>query len=153
MIVDLLLQFSISSKVDEFSLQGTFMADSATDDVYLFLFPADVDDSNGHLAVPLPPGNETYYWSFDPEGLSQLPQDALDEFNLPSVSFQAFVYGKQRSQEEYDSIADCYRAKGFDPTTQDLAIELGYPLVDVERLNDLINSGKVCIPFFIIKCK
>jgi hypothetical protein len=43
------------------------MADSPTEDVYLFLFPADIDDSNGHLAVHLPPETETYYWSFDPK--------------------------------------------------------------------------------------
>jgi hypothetical protein len=95
------------------------------------------------MAVRLPPENETYYWSFDPEGLDRLPHDALDKLTLPCASFQAFVYGAQWSKEVYDSIADWDRAKGFDPTTPDVAIELGYPLVDVERLNDIINAETV----------
>jgi hypothetical protein len=119
------------------------MADSPTDDVYLFLFPADVDDSNGHLAVHLPLETETYYWSLDPEGIEPLPQDGMDELAPPSVSFQAAVDGIWWKKAIYVSIADCHCAKGFDPTSQDITIELGYPLVDVDRLNNFINSGKV----------
>jgi hypothetical protein len=146
LISDLLLRFSISSDLDEFTLQGTFMADSPTDDVYLFLFPANVDDSNGHLAVHLPPENETYYWSFDPEGLDRLPEDSLDKLVLLRIKFRAIVTAVRWRQEAYDYIADCHCAKGFDPTSQDVAIELGYPFVDLEKLNNLINAGQVCVP-------
>jgi hypothetical protein len=137
------LLFSISSNVDEFTLQGTFMADSPTDAVYLFLFPPNVDDSGGHLAVHLPPESERYYWSFHPEGIHRLPQDALDELNLPQVTFRAQVYGKCWTHEVYNLIADFHRTKGFDPTSQDVAIELGYPLVDVDGLKNMINWHKV----------
>jgi hypothetical protein len=151
--MDLTLQFSISSQVDEFTLQGTFMADSPTDEIYLFLFPADVDDSNGHLAVHLPLETKTYFWSFDPEGIDRMPPDSLDKLVLPSVSFQALVYGKFWEKEIYDSISDCHRTKGFDPTSKDVAIELGCSLVDVERLNYLINGGKARVPILVIACK
>ncbi|KAJ7279311.1 hypothetical protein C8J57DRAFT_1464768 [Mycena rebaudengoi] len=143
LLLHLILRFLISSNVDEFTLQGTFMADSPTDEVYLFLFPANVANSRGHLAVHLPLETETYYWSFDPEGIEHLPQDSLDKFALPSVSFQAQVLAVHWSQEVYDSITACHCAKGFDPASQDVAIELGYPLLDVDRLNDLINGGKI----------
>ncbi|KAJ7925474.1 hypothetical protein B0H13DRAFT_1124491 [Mycena leptocephala] len=143
LIYSLVLDFSISSNLDEFTLQGTFMADSPTDEVYLFLFPAEVDNSGGHLAVHLAPENETYYWSFDPKGLERLPQDDLDELALPHVDFYARVYGNQWSQDMYDCIGHCHRAKGFNPTGQDVAIGLGYPLMDVGRLNNLINDGKI----------
>jgi hypothetical protein len=88
---DITLHFRILSDVDEFTLQGTFMADSPTDDVYLFVFPAGVDDSDGSLPVHLPPDSERYYWSFDPDGIEQLPQDSLDKLTLPRVNFQAVV--------------------------------------------------------------
>ncbi|KAJ7276566.1 hypothetical protein C8J57DRAFT_1583667 [Mycena rebaudengoi] len=143
LLLHLILRFLISSNVDEFTLQGTFMADSPTDEVYLFLFPANVANSRGHLAVHLPLETETYYWSFDPEGIEHLPQDSLDKFALPSVSFRAQVLAVHWSQEVYDSITACHCAKGFDPPSQDVAIELGYPLLDVDRLNDLINGGKI----------
>jgi hypothetical protein len=149
--MDLLLQFSISSYLDGFTLQGTFMADSPTDEVYLFLFPADVDDSNRDLAVHLPPETETYYWSLNPEGIDHLPQDALDELALPCVTFQVVVYGFRWRKEVYDLIGKLHHAKGFDSTSRDVAIELGYPLVDVERLNNLINGGKVCVPVLVIE--
>jgi hypothetical protein len=67
------------------------------------------------------------------------------------MSFRALVSGVRWSQEEYDAIAGCHRGKGFDPTGQDVAIELGYPLVDVDQLNNLINGGKVCVSFLIIE--
>jgi hypothetical protein len=118
------------------------MADSPTDDVYLFLFPATVDDSDGHLAVHVPPASEAHYWSFDPEGIEHLPQDALDKLTLPCVNFQARMFSQWWQQEVYDSIVKCHRAKGFDLTSQDVAIELGYPLLDIDRLNYLINLGK-----------
>ncbi|KAJ7268913.1 hypothetical protein C8J57DRAFT_1608983 [Mycena rebaudengoi] len=99
--MDLLLRFSISSNVDEFTLQGTFMADSPIDEVYLFLFPADVNDLNGHLAVQLPPENEKYYWSYNPKGLDNWPQDTSDKLVLPTVSFRALVYGVHSERWEY----------------------------------------------------
>jgi hypothetical protein len=119
------------------------MADLPTDNLYLFLFPAGVNDSDGNLAVHMPLESERYYWSFDPEGIEHLPQDALDKLTLPCVNFQAVVNGAQWSQEAYDSIAKVHSARGFDPTSQDAAIELGYPLVDVDKLIELINFGKV----------
>ncbi|KAJ7268918.1 hypothetical protein C8J57DRAFT_1227686 [Mycena rebaudengoi] len=111
--MDLLLQFSISSNLDGFTLQGTFMADSPTDEVYLFLFPANVDNSNGHLAVRLPLETDTYYWSFDPEGNEHLPQDALDKLSLPRTNFRALVGGIYWRKEVYDTLGVCHRTKGI----------------------------------------
>jgi hypothetical protein len=119
------------------------MADPPTDDIYLFLFPARVDGSDGHLAVHVPLESETHYWSFDLEGIEHLPQDVVDKLTLPHVNFRAFVRGGSWSEEAYDTIAKVQHRKGFEPTSQDVAIKLGYPLVDVDRLNNLINDGKV----------
>ncbi|KAJ7193193.1 hypothetical protein C8J57DRAFT_1657255 [Mycena rebaudengoi] len=153
LLTDLALRFSISSNADEFTLQGTFMADSPSDDVYLFLFPAKADNSNAHLVTHLPPENETYYWSFDPKGVKHLCQDALDKLALPHVDFQAQVYGDRWSQGIYDFIGQCHRAKGFDPTSQDVAVKLGHLLVDVDRLNNLINGDKASRLHLVVERK
>jgi hypothetical protein len=82
-----------------------------------------------------------------------VPRGTLDNFSLPDVRLRASVYGKFWENEIYASIAKFHHTKGFDTSSQEVAIKLGYPLVDVGRLNDLISGGKVCVPFLIIECK
>ncbi|KAJ7697836.1 hypothetical protein B0H17DRAFT_907729, partial [Mycena rosella] len=74
---------------------------------------------------------ETFYWSFDPQGVGRLPEDTAEELGLPDIHFHAFVDGKFWTRDHYNIIRQFHLAKGFDPTSQDVAIELGYPLVDV----------------------
>ncbi|KAJ7695583.1 hypothetical protein B0H14DRAFT_2650489 [Mycena olivaceomarginata] len=105
------LRISLWPYVDEFTLRGTFMADAPADDLYLFLFSPDVDDSDDSLTVHLPPEGETFYLVIRSAGSCIIRQ-----FHL---------------------------AKGFGPTSQDVAIELGYPLVDVEKLNTAISTDKM----------
>lgn len=139
------LRFSISSTVDEFTLKGTFMADSPSDDVYLFLFQPTVDNSGGHLAIHLPPESATYYWAYDPLGLQRLPEEIIDELGLPTVELKVSIWAASWGREYYNVIQKRHSAKGFDPDSQDVAIKLEYPLVDVDRLNLLINGKKVRI--------
>ncbi|KAJ6578856.1 hypothetical protein DFH09DRAFT_1310824 [Mycena vulgaris] len=135
--------FSIGFDLDKFTLRGTFMADTPTDEVYLFLFPGNVDVSDGQLTVDLPPESETYYLSFNPQGIERLSEDTIEQIGLPRLSFEAIVHAIQWPQNHYNLIRECHRAKGFDPDTQDVAIELGYPLVDVDELNYMVNGGQV----------
>lgn len=121
------------------------MANAPTDELYLFLLLTDIDTSDGHLAVHLPQGNKTYYWSFDPNGTEQLPRDTWEELGLPHIKFRAEVGGRRWTKEVYDCISQFHRTKGFNPTSQEVAIELGYPLVNVDRLNSLIDANEVCL--------
>ncbi|KAJ7802934.1 hypothetical protein B0H13DRAFT_1522013, partial [Mycena leptocephala] len=75
--------------------------------------------------------DETFYWSFDPDGIVRMSQAALEGLALPCVNFRAEACGCWWNQEVYDSIANLQRTKGFDPISPDVAIKLGYPLVDV----------------------
>jgi hypothetical protein len=130
------------------------MANPPRDDVYIFLFPSNIDDTGGCLAVHLSSESETYYWSFDPNGIERLPQDALEELALPNVNFQAQVFGRWWRKEAYDSIAQVHHTNGFDPTSQDVAIKLGYPLVDVDRLiNLLLYYDTVSLLRLSVQCK
>ncbi|KAJ7435014.1 hypothetical protein B0H11DRAFT_2257702 [Mycena galericulata] len=143
LIISVHLRFSISYEPDEFTLQGTFMADTPTNEVYLFLFPATIEGSNDQRVIYLPPQRETYYWSFDPMGIEQLSDDTVMELGLPRVHFQAILHGAHWSSEHYEVIRDFHRAKGFDPHRQDAAIKLGYPLLDVHKLNNCLAGGRV----------
>lgn len=141
--VNIVLHISTSFDLDPFTLRGTFMADTPARDVYLFLLPVSLDTSDGHLAAHLPAENETYYWSFDRDGSEKLPPDSIEELGLPHVTFQAYAYGRRWDRKVYDTIANFHRTKGFDPYSQDVAIELGYPLLDIDAAKKALNTGGV----------
>ncbi|KAF8145162.1 hypothetical protein K438DRAFT_1992101 [Mycena galopus ATCC 62051] len=139
--VKIVLHISTSFDLDPFTLRGTFMADTPAKDVYLFLLPVSLDTSDGHLAAHLPAENETYYWSFDRDGSEKLPPDSIEELGLPHVTFQAYAYGRRWDRKVYDTIANFHRTKGFDPYSEDVAIKLGYPLLDIDAAKKALNTG------------
>jgi hypothetical protein len=119
------------------------MADAPMDDLYLFLFPANMYLSAGHLALHLPPQSEAYYWTFDPEGIERFSEDTSEALGLPLVQFHTLVRGDRGSKDDYTLIREFHLDKGFDPDSQDIAIELGYPLVEVS--NHVMGGGEVRI--------
>ncbi|KAJ7235349.1 hypothetical protein C8J57DRAFT_1530782 [Mycena rebaudengoi] len=144
-IVETSLTFSIWPDIDEFTLCGTFITetDIPMDDIYLFLPPVNIDVSGSHTALLSPPeGHGAYHWAFDPQGLQRLPEDTWEQLGLPRVHFHASLDAVQWGRTDYDLIGSFHSAKGFEPNSQDVAIELGYPLVDVDWLNNLINGGR-----------
>ncbi|KAJ7930773.1 hypothetical protein B0H13DRAFT_2264091 [Mycena leptocephala] len=122
----------------DFTLRGTFMADAPTDKVYLFLFPLQVDVVNNLLTVTNPPDTEKYYWAFDPVGLNRLTHETVEDFGLPAVEFSIGLMGRRWEESDYDMIRDFHVAKRFDPDTQDTAIAMGYPLIDIEKMKKFI---------------
>jgi hypothetical protein len=137
LITGIYFNCTFNTHVDNFTLRGTFMADAPTDQVYLFLFPPQVEVVDGQLIVINPPDTEKYYWAFDPAGLNQLTHDVVEDFGLPTVEFLISLIGGKWDQHDYDMIRDFHVAKGFDPYTQDAAIAVGYPLIDVEEMKKL----------------
>jgi hypothetical protein len=135
-----IFNISVQWERDEFSLQGTFMAEVPAKDVFLFLFSPDVQDSGSQFSVYLPPENKAYYWSFDPKGTTQLSAEDAEQIGLPHVNFQATVFGSTWSRDIYDLIGHFHLAKGYNPHSQDVAIELGYPLLDVQWLDDILDG-------------
>jgi hypothetical protein len=132
------ISFNCMLKTDlDFTLRGTFMADAPTDKVYLFLFTPPVELVDGQLLVTNPPDTEKYYWAFDPAGLNQLTHNVAEDFGLPTVEFSIRLWGGKWDERDYDLIRDFHVAKGFDPYTQDAAIAMGYPLIDIEEMKKL----------------
>ncbi|KAJ7274842.1 hypothetical protein C8J57DRAFT_1714590 [Mycena rebaudengoi] len=136
-ITDLILEILVWYDLNQYSVGRTAIP---MDELYLFIFPPDVEAINGTLAVRLPPKNETYYWSRDPQGLSAYTTSA--RFGLPRVSFYAKVLAANWTESEYNLVGQFHRAKGFDPESQDVAKELGYPLVDVDGLKLAIGGNR-----------
>ncbi|KAJ7930693.1 hypothetical protein B0H13DRAFT_880657, partial [Mycena leptocephala] len=122
----------------DFTLRGTFMADAPTDKVYLFLFPPQVDVVDNLLIVTNPPDTEKYYWAFDPDGQDRLTSAMAEDFGLPTVKFSTELWGGRWEERDYDLVHDFHVAKGFDPYTQDAAIAVGYPLIDIEEMKKFI---------------
>ena len=113
---------------DDIGLRGTFMAHAPVDDLYLFLFQPHVNVQDGVVSVEIPHMQDAYYWSFWPDGHEPLSAELLDEIVPPQVLLEVCIWGKQWSQQDYQSIGDLIQAKGLDPESSDLAIQLGYPL-------------------------
>jgi hypothetical protein len=78
-------------------------------------------------------------------GLQDVSADRWACTSLSHVNFQAQAFGHWWRKEVYDSIATFHYSTGFNYTSQDVAIELGYPLVDVDRLINLIYCDAVSL--------
>ncbi|KAJ6596427.1 hypothetical protein DFH09DRAFT_1407646 [Mycena vulgaris] len=125
---------------DNFTLQGTFMADAPIDDVYLFLSSPKVALVDGRFIVTSPPAAEQYYWTFDPAGLDRLTCQMVEDLGLPAPEFSIELGGARWDETCHDMIRDFHVAKGFDLCSQDMAIAMGYPLVDLEGINKFARS-------------
>ncbi|KAF8214565.1 hypothetical protein K438DRAFT_2137811 [Mycena galopus ATCC 62051] len=96
---------------------------------YLFLCPfAELEtDLSGCFAIP----GCTAYWSTDPSGAEQLSAAEAKTLGLPEIHSWTEVWRICWDSSDYAGICHFHEAKGFDPYSQDVAIELGYPLFQV----------------------
>ncbi|KAF8214466.1 hypothetical protein K438DRAFT_880481 [Mycena galopus ATCC 62051] len=96
---------------------------------YLFLCPLAgfETDLPGFFATP----GCTAYWSVDPSGAERLSVEEARTLGLPDINSWMEVSVKYWDRSDYDGICQFHEAKGFDPYSQDVAIELGYPLFQV----------------------
>ncbi|KAJ7218469.1 hypothetical protein GGX14DRAFT_27860, partial [Mycena pura] len=117
------------------------MAGAPMDDLYLFLFHPHVDVQDGLVSVKIPSMEDAYYWSFWPDGREPLSAELLDEIMPPQVLLDVHILGTQWSQQDYELIRDITQAKGLDPESSDLAIQLGYPLA---VMHDVPLSVSLC---------
>ncbi|KAK7057855.1 hypothetical protein R3P38DRAFT_3252914 [Favolaschia claudopus] len=69
------------------------------------------------------------YWSLHPSGHPPLAPEHAATLGLPSVETKIWIRGSFYSLEFYEDIAQFHRLKGFDPTSQDVAREMGVPII------------------------
>ncbi|KAJ7336163.1 hypothetical protein DFH08DRAFT_939242 [Mycena albidolilacea] len=130
----------LDPQLDSFTFQGTFMTDAPSKKVYLFLFPPQVEILDGQLTFTNPPDAEKYYWAFDPAGLDQLTHKAAEDIGLPTPEFSIQLSGPVLGEFTDAAICEFHSAKGFNPGSQDAAIKMGYPLVDVKDINKIARE-------------
>ncbi|KAJ7823122.1 hypothetical protein B0H13DRAFT_1533276, partial [Mycena leptocephala] len=70
------------------------------------------------------------YWSLDPSGI-RLSDEAAEKLGFPVLEFEIYVWGETWDGSVYAGIRQFHKAKGFDPDSQEVALELVYPLLQV----------------------
>jgi hypothetical protein len=96
---------------------------------YLFLCPfaeLQAEDMTG-FRIP----DCMAYWSLDPSGVDRLSDGVAADLGFPAIQLQMWVGAKSWDTSVYDGILQLHQAKGFDPYSQEVAIELGWPLLHV----------------------
>ncbi|KAF8214535.1 hypothetical protein K438DRAFT_881395 [Mycena galopus ATCC 62051] len=101
---------------------------------YLFLCPlAEFEtDIPGCFAIP----DCIAYWSINPSGAERLSAEEARTLGLPDIESWMEVGVRYWDSSVYDGICQFQEAKGFDPYSPDVAIELGYPLFQVSCQRD-----------------
>ncbi|KAJ6449986.1 hypothetical protein C8R45DRAFT_1128491 [Mycena sanguinolenta] len=108
---------------------------------YLFLCPfAEFEtDILGCFERPECPA----YWSHDPSGTKGLSAEEARNLGFPDISLEMSVTGLLWDGSVYHGIHQFHGEKGFDPYSQEVAIELGYPLFEIScTWDDLLAHCK-----------
>jgi hypothetical protein len=98
---------------------------------YLFLCPLAEFQSEDPTCFGIP--DRIAYWSLDPSGAHQLSDDVAQDLGFPVIKLKMGVAGKSWDTSVYNGICQFQKAKGFDPYSQEVAIELGYPLLELSH--------------------
>ncbi|KAJ7732441.1 hypothetical protein B0H16DRAFT_1581446 [Mycena metata] len=92
---------------------------------YLFVCPVD-DLRVGPCSFRWP--DRPVYWSIDPSGSRPLGMEEATGLGFPPLQFNTIIRGKCWDHTAYTDLRRFHLAKGFDPTSQDIARHLGDPL-------------------------
>ncbi|KAJ6458016.1 hypothetical protein C8R45DRAFT_562324 [Mycena sanguinolenta] len=96
---------------------------------YLFLCPLAEVQAEGITNFRLP--DHPAYWSLDLSGAKRLGDEVAEDLGFPAIQLQMRVGSKSWDTSVYDGIRQFHEAKGFDPYSQEVALELGAPLIQV----------------------
>ncbi|KAJ7266117.1 hypothetical protein C8J57DRAFT_1182588, partial [Mycena rebaudengoi] len=109
-------------------------------DGYLFLCPLhDLQgNSPSEFRYPACPA----YWSLDPSGAERLGSEEAERLGFPSFTLRMTAWVNSWDDLVCAGIREFHQAKGFDPYSQDVARELGYPLFKV-RVHETEVSGEM----------
>ncbi|KAJ6530507.1 hypothetical protein DFH09DRAFT_1184112 [Mycena vulgaris] len=96
---------------------------------YLFLCPvADLQsDTPGRFRIP----ESAAYWSLDPSGLDRMSPEEAQQAGFPAVELKMQARGRRWEDNVYAGLRAFHGGKGFDPDSQELARQLGYPLFEL----------------------
>jgi hypothetical protein len=78
------------------------------------------------------------YWSLDPSGVRRLSHETAEDLGFPAINFNMVIQGMSWDTNLYDGICQFQKVKGFNPYSQEVAIELGRPLLQVSCDRDVL---------------
>ncbi|KAF7330733.1 hypothetical protein MSAN_02445900 [Mycena sanguinolenta] len=106
---------------------------------YLFICPPDDfrTDTEPHAHVYKWPACPAY-WSLSPSGADRLSTEDARILGFPAIHIETVMDGYSWDRSVYEGLHRFHEGKGFNPESQEVARQLGYPLFEV--LND-------CTPF------
>ncbi|KAJ7472511.1 hypothetical protein FB451DRAFT_989749, partial [Mycena latifolia] len=96
---------------------------------YLFLCPlADLQsDKPSYFRHP----ECAAYWSLDPSGVERLGMEEAEQLGFPAFELKMEPRGWFWDESVYAGIRQFHQGKGFDPDSLDVALKLGYPLLQL----------------------
>ncbi|KAJ7664147.1 hypothetical protein B0H17DRAFT_303547 [Mycena rosella] len=98
---------------------------------YLFLCPlADLqsDDPSCFRHVECPA-----YWSLDLSGTERLSTEDAEKLEFPAIELEMEAHGWACDASVYDGLREFHRAKGFDPYSHDVALQLEHTLFQLSN--------------------
>ncbi|THU81785.1 hypothetical protein K435DRAFT_600181, partial [Dendrothele bispora CBS 962.96] len=76
-------------------------------------------------------GENSYFWSFYPDGSTQISQRVCDLIGLPKYKVEMYPSQKFCFDYQFQAIQQVQKFFGYDPSTQDFAKACGLPLIEV----------------------
>ncbi|KAJ6592341.1 hypothetical protein B0H19DRAFT_902662, partial [Mycena capillaripes] len=96
---------------------------------YLFLCPAGELQREVETCFLIP--DPAAYWSLDPSGADHLSPERARTLGFPDIQFDKLARVRSWDDSVYAGLRKFHEAKGFDPYSQQVALELGYPRFEV----------------------
>ncbi|KAJ7501796.1 hypothetical protein B0H11DRAFT_1991163 [Mycena galericulata] len=110
-----------------------------------FLFMCPLSDLQSDLCSRFRHPASAAYWSLDLSGIQRLRNEEAEHLGFPAIRLTTEVQGRYWDSSVYAGLQEFHRSKGFDPDTQDVARDLGYPLYRVTapraHENETINEN------------
>ncbi|THU81681.1 hypothetical protein K435DRAFT_693024, partial [Dendrothele bispora CBS 962.96] len=100
--------------------------------IFMFIAPVSFNQcpESGSTEVSWGEHEENHhFWSFDPDGYTQISQRVCDLIGLPKYKAEIMSWGFSGSNYRFQAIQQVQ--KFFDPSTQDFAKAYGLPLIEV----------------------
>ncbi|KAJ7486313.1 hypothetical protein B0H11DRAFT_2230770 [Mycena galericulata] len=109
-----------------------------------FLFMCPLSDLQSDLCSRFRHPASAAYWSLDLSGIQRLRNEEAELLGFPAIRLTTEVQGRYWDSSVYAGLQEFHRSKGFDPDTQDVARDLGYPLyrVTAPRAHGLLEESE-----------
>ncbi|THU79735.1 hypothetical protein K435DRAFT_519480 [Dendrothele bispora CBS 962.96] len=107
--------------------------------IFMFIAPVSLNQcpESGSTEVSWGEHEENHhFWSFNPDGSTQISQRVGDLIGLPKYKVEIFPVAFHYVNYQFQAIQQVQKFFGYDPSTQDFATACGLPLIEVIPLSE-----------------